>query len=556
MLFSRTLIIAAAVSLAFSLGCKRPDSDSSQATSPSEASSGTSARGASSPGQAAPTDPTSATLALLHYVPSEADTVIVLRNYEELFAFLPSIRQRLPSHAGMIAQIEADLKASLGVQALDANSAVEFGLHPDGALLTYVDGDQAVLMAQVRDHSVFARSFEDATRRFGGSIERELDETQTRGHVYGWNLPEEEERIAMLASGNIVRFTTASIEDSYDDIIATFENPPGDRYTDQSELRSLLRSLENYSLVFLGEVKDLHESFDHSLPDVGLVGIGVKLSEDRINIRARLEEQEWPSWAKASHSAPGFARLTNNETYAFVRANIDLRSFARHLNRLSGDDNVSSFDEALIRAFGVPFTDGLLTTAGPGVFISFNKLRALSLMRALEARNPNAPAYLDALGAVVAFQLVNRDALVEYMRQIVERSEGLVRESEDGSALVYEIILPEPTLMEIVITDNFLLLLPGRQRSEVLSRLRAPGGSSLESVSDEQSRQLVTGTDGNGFWLAASTVIQSPLISAGLARFNVDQDLSNNLLNQIHGRVHGADGKVVIDVSLSLQPIE
>lgn len=545
----RLTLLALVLSLAALPGCSRcGDSTDAETTAP-----GASERRTTAPSpSAAPQDPAGATVALMNFVPEDASFVVTVRSYEDLFSLLPVLRSRLGPYAGIVSQVEADLRATLGIEAFDADALRTLGLDPVGATLLYVRDTTAFILAHVSDADTFVSRLESTAERLGEPMVTESDERQGARRVVSYGLDEGTQRMVLITEGRIARAAIAPADTPADALLARFDNPSGGRFTDRADLRGLLRHLESSPVVLLGETARMNEAMNTDIPNVGLLGVGLRVGEDRLTLRMRFEDQEWPSWMMASTTAPGFARLTTSDTYGFARGSINLAAALNRAIAQRPELDAGGLEAGLTEQFGVSLQHGVLPTLGPGIFVSLNRMRALTLMRLIESQSVDFPRFLDALGGVVAIELRNRDALIEQLRTITAAAGGMITETPDGQHLVYTVTLAEPMLVELVVTDQFMLIVPGRQRAEVLNRLRAPGGSSMDSVRNEQARQLVTGTEATGAWIDMAAILRSPLATMAMGRAQLDAATVQGFAEDLHLRVFAADNKVAADLHLRL----
>ena len=257
--------------------------------------------------------------------------------------------------------------------------------------------------------------------------------------------------------------------------------------------------------------------------EVGDLTIALDLSPSGIRAHTRqfptarvLEEFRMTT---ASATAPGFDRLVNADVYALLRLTVS----AEHLYALFGEfgppELRADADAEIERhreLLGMDPVTELLPAHGPNMMVLLTRARLLTLSRAI---NSGAPGELfNGLGVVIAVEVTDADEIRSALDTLVPQLEGRAELYEAGGNTVVEFTDARADIGNLVLTDRYLVLVPGRQRDELLSQVQTGEGSTLEAVDVDAARLLVTDDSANGLFIDMQRVVDGPIGQVALAR--------------------------------------
>ncbi len=200
--------------------------------------------------------------------------------------------------------------------------------------------------------------------------------------------------------------------------------------------------------------------------------------------------------------------------------------------------------------------DRFMSAFGGNLLIGATRARLLTLRRVLNDGASAAPGEVaTAFGTVVAVQLADAEVARDGLRRAAEVMEERAEVFEEGDALVLQFTDEQVDIGNVVVVDDFLFVVPERNRGDVLAQLRS-GGGDLSTIGAVEAQNIVTADATNGAWLNVSAVLEGPIgmvvgpalpdsVASGLANFD-----------QVFVRGSATEAGIRTDISVVFAPLD
>lgn len=247
---------------------------------------------------------------------------------------------------------------------------------------------------------------------------------------------------------------------------------------------------------------------------------------------------------------PGFAPLVVPDVYAFARLTIASDQLYAALRDLLGDTRRAELDskvERLRARVGMDPVAELLPAFGSDVMLLFTRARLLTLSRAMNTGSVGE--FFSGLGVVVAWEVRDRATVRRALEALVPSLDGRANLFEADGRVVVEFTDAQADIGNIVLSDRFLLLVPERQRQEVLAQLTG-GTADLSWCDVEAARDLVRAGSGNGLFVDVRRVVEGPIGQVAFARLPNEVRRTLGRIDRVHTTTAAVGETIVTDIGL------
>lgn len=572
--------LATAALLATFGGCDGCGGDSSEGDAPGQTSVDTAQP---------PSTPRAVSDAFAARLPADAPLLVVVRDPTRLLARYAEVRPRLEAVLGNVGMVETDLRNTLGVDLARPESLSDIGVSASGGFAVAAINDELVVMAILSDADAFV---EHATTVLQGQpwnlradvVEREVgrmtawefrrdgDESPRFAVVvdgwYGFLMPapyDIDATIAQLQLG--ADQATLASTDAWQAGADVFSEDLllgyiGVRSSLEDEAVRMRAQLDDGTALQPDELRRRLRTFER-LEGLNAATLGADLTSERGRLSVLVHADEaldaqFRAMMTPSSGNPNFARLLGDDTYAVLRASLDpyaVREFAR---TFFGEEAEAMIEQRLpeLQELAGMDLDRFMSAFGGNLMIGATRARLLTLRRVLNDGASAAPGEVaTAFGTVVAVQLADADVARDGLRRAAEVMEERAEVFDDGDALVLQFTDEQVDIGNVVVVDDFLFVVPERNRGDVLAQLRS-GGGDLSTIGAVEAQNIVTADATNGAWLNVSAVLEGPIgmvigpalpesVASGLANFD-----------QVFVRGSATEGGIRTDISVVFAPLD
>jgi hypothetical protein len=487
-----------------------------------------------------PTGPAAVTVALARVLPASTEAVVFVRSWRAALERYADARPYLQNVTGDLGFVETDLRNTLALDLRRPDSFDEIGIASDGGMAA----------AWVVDTPAFAFLLADVE-----SFTEQLAATMAAPPI-GLDEAPEQKAVGACSMTLFRRSGQQRVEAAFAIIGAVgvlFPNPPtdgpnravaamcdastGDNLSNSDALATSIEDAGDRAYLLHLETIGTAPVLDALSAATGLAGSDLAGTAARYghgNIAFDLDAtglvgrwRQHPTAAMlasmreltVSGDPPGFARLVNDETFILLRLTLEpARAFA--LARSARDEAYAApIDEQLAAfdaAFGAPFADAVLPALGAHWTALATRARLFTLNRAISSGK--AGDWFGGLGIVLAVEVNDRAVIDQAMRAIATTLEGRADLFESDGTLVLEFTDADADLGNLVLTDTMLLLVPARQRRDVVGQLTTGEGVSTTVLDTPLAIELVEAAGINGLYINVASVVSGPLGQVALAR--------------------------------------
>lgn len=491
-------------------------------------------------------EPTSAA-AVEALIPADAAWAVRVNSIAHAMDAYAELRPHLLAIlGGDLGIVETDLRNTLGLDLADTASIFSAGLDPDTpVVLADLDGHLVVALGVI-DFEVFASHLADVAtappfslrgdpvrRNVGGAAVLEVGPAADTPPSFA---------VAFRDGVALVLPDAANIEVD-DTVEALFGGTRGHLaesagYADASALDAgaLIRvhvSPEALANRHEQAVRDAlaADAFSANrllerMRESGPVSATVRVEENTIEIASRHALAQRTNETIAAMfdglEAPSFAPLAVPDVYAFMRLTAKPELLHAALTASLSPQGISALAEATREAStttGADVVATLLPALGPNAAVLLTRARLLTLSRAMNSGSPGE--FFSGLGVVVALEVRDVEAVRAALEAIPEALDGRATQFEDEGRTVIEFTDAQADIGNLVLADDLLLLVPSRQRQEVLSMLAA-NTVDVDWCDVESARGLLTQEGENGFYIDLARVSDGPIGQVAFARLPVE----------------------------------
>jgi hypothetical protein len=524
--------------------------------------------------------PEEVTLAFAADLPDDLPGLLVLRDWDAVLAEYRALRPRIDAMIGSVGMVENDLRNTLGVDVSRSESLDEIGIaSASGVAITTIGNDPVVLL-RLGDPDAFLAHIGEVVAGQPFNLRAEVEITEvadTTLHVYRRRAgdrarlaiairddlaivpPDARRAEAVLEVLGTAPDAPLSSNTAFTGALAEFDEWQLFGWIDATVIANRIRR-DNDIATLLG---------DHlvgRIERMGTTAFGVRLAADRIRATALTQlhpdlNERVQALMNLDGANPHFERLVGDDTYLFVRSTIELDALLALLHEEGGSDTSARIREALrvgSEQLGMNIEDDVLPAIGPNLLVMATRARMLTLRRVLTAlsnqRMPAPGLVASGFGIVVALQVSDRATVDRMFEVIVPLLDGRAERYQDDGHTIVAFTDEDADIGNLVLTDEFLFLVPQRNRDELLGQL-ANGNGSLESVDDEDAHDLVNAAAINGAFLDLRAVLEGPI--GAVAAPTLPDELSDALANfdEVHVRAVPSEAGIRNDLTLVFTPL-
>lgn len=537
----------------------------------------------------APATPRAVSDAFAARLGASAPLLVVVRDPTSLFERYAEVRPRIESLLGNVGMVETDLRNTLGVDLARPASLAEIGIAPNGGFGVAAINDELVVMTVLEDDDDFV---EHATSVLQAQpwnlradvVEREVDgisvwEYRSEADEapkfviavdgwYGFLMPAPNDLDGTLAGlrapadGQTLAGTDAWSRglDAFDeDLVVGYV---GVRAALEEEAERMRAQLADETASRPADLERRLRTIEQ-LEGLNAATFGGDLTGERgrlsflIHADAELDEQ-FRAMMTPSSGNPNFARLLGGDTYALLRASLNPNAVREFARAFFGEEAQALIEQRLpeLQDMAAMDLDRFMSAFGGNLLIGATRARLLTLRRVLNDGASAAPGEVaTAFGTVVAVQLADAEVARDGLRRAAEVMEERAEVFEEDGALVLQFTDEQVDIGNVVVVDDFLIVVPERNRGDVLSQLRS-GGGDLSTIGAVEAQNIVTANATNGAWLNVSAVLEGPIgMAVGpMLPNDVAAGLAN--LDEVFVRGSASEHGIRTDVAVEFAPLD
>mgnify|MGYP002619612814 CR=1 FL=1 len=486
--------------------------------------------------------------ALAQRVPSAVHWMVLLPSWSGLEQAWPVLHSRLRALGGAVDQIEADLRATHLLDLRDVSSLRQAGIRPGGGLVLFVTG---------RTEETFAMTLIDDGERFMQYIIETIPGVQhlqpqevqrERGATYRLLVQAEagdemhpDSIVGLIGYVDEVGFLVTTAYSNREAALQMVTERGGDRLADHPLVRRAATDLAEYQVIGYAS-QELGNVLEPSAEGGGAVG-GLRVAQDRIVVRSWIRPHtlglsDLFAAQASSASNPNLGRLVSPGTFALLRLTASVDALLSLPAVRSGLAELSEATEQIEQTLGVSVERDILAHLGPAALVTLSRMRGLAIIQALNTGRMNSWQMFEALGAIVALEVRDREALARSLERIAAGSGDRVRLSEEGSSTLVTFTAATLFQVNLLLTDRHLLLFPDRDRAELLQRLEGAAPDLSAAIRQEEARSLITGLDAQGMYIDIDRALAEPAMQALLQRVpEITSTLARAFASQLYLRI-------------------
>jgi hypothetical protein len=486
---------------------------------------------------ATPASPVEVARSLGERVPGDVPAAILVDDWSALASAWVGIRPRLASLLGGVGMMENDLRNTLGFDPARPESLREIGIHPDGGLLLLLWGGTPVIALDLVDSAALVRHATSVLQNQPFRLRAPVRQrTEGRWAIHEFRRsedgPVQVEVMIRDRTGLLVlqprSITDRPLAEAFDATTAATS------LSAQAGFESMLVLAADFPIVgfmhygpVAAHAEQTVEGSDglvhvaEKLRDLGSISFGIQPSGESFHFSAAWQPigllAEAVETLFANATAPSaFAPFVADGTFFVARTSVDtsaLVALARSWVPPAQRGPIEEAFEGLRTERGIDVEADIVGSLGGNAMLLATRVRPLTLRRVLESRRPAPGEVASAFGLMGAFDVSDRAQLLRAIDTVVPLLEGTISRFEEDGAIVLQFTDGRFDVGTIVLLDGMLLVVPERERSAVIRRVRA-GGGDVASIRDEAARALVTDSHVQGAHLDIRAVIDGPVGSA------------------------------------------
>jgi len=523
--------------------------------------------------------PEGVTARLAAYAPGDVDVFFALRDWEALFEAYAAAKPRINALVGNVGMIEADLRNTLRVDVTRVASLAEIGVDTGGGMAILAMENHLVYAVLVSDADRFVSTITEIAQGQPFNLRAPVQQT-TRG-------PLRVSSFRRAPDGN-ARLSVAVRGDT------AFVIP---------QTRRLDAILERLSLVTNDNSLSSHDSFGVGLREMtgtatygqinmaasaahqaatlrdrgvdpfivadveasaafGTLTLGADLTPDRLAGRALLipdaDLLTQLHEALGSDDAANFSRLISDDVYVMLRGSLNVGAaldtfFARVSPPRREAVNQAIFNYATQNFVSLP--GDVVEALGSNAMLLATRARLLTLRRVLQAGTPPIGDVFTGFGIVIAIEVRDRaKASILLDRLLAPLGDRASRYERDGHSIV-QFTDAEADIGNIVLTDDLLILVPERNRNDLMEQLASDGAPESERHNTPMVRSLIRDASTSGIFIDIAAILNGPIGTA--AGPMLPNELRRGLANFDTFSAHArpSDEGIVFEVALEFSEL-
>ena len=455
------------------------------------------------------------TRAIAQRLPQTANKLFVARNWKQILTWYPAFRDRIGEHFVEIRQLEAEIRNTFQIDLRDPNSLERVGIAADGGFGITQIGDEAVYITFLSQPELFKAQIQVS---FAGQPfdlpEMELiEQDQYEIRVFR-RQAQADPRLIVVTNENM-----AFIAESHSDLEASLAwidmlvASSDESLAESEEFNTTLEMFteDDFFAYFAEGIEDF-DSLPVDSSSYGIFGSENALHFDGIGLSSA-EFQTFLSEVPPSSDPEAFAKIMTDQVYCFARSSFDPNSMISLASLILSEDKFADFEETrsqINERLQINLEEEVLSALGNNQIIMATRVRILTLGRAFGRNSLNIPELFSALGIIGAVEVTDRAQLLAVFDQLVELHDNRVSRFEEDGYTVLQFLDPTLDIGNFVLMEDLLLLVPSRQRREVVARIRGSETYDLSHIADQNARNLVTNSGENGFFMDITNIRTGP----------------------------------------------
>ena len=493
---------------------------------------------------APPNSPEAMSAAAAAMLPASTPVFIAVRDPRSVTEGYAGIRPHLEAVLrGDLGMVETDLRNTLGIDLARATRLEESGVSAGAGFAVTLIEDRLVGFVALSDPALFHTKLSEVLQSRPFECDAEVEEREIAGHtVHVFGKLDRGPEIAVAYVGafavllpragqgvdDVMSVVLAEREESLADVDAFVASTEAAQFAHVHAYFNAETLLDERGEEITAELAArLPEGTDPAavadrLRNSGTLTAAITLGQDTLDLQLtqvpRAEAIEGFHRVTAADGDPGFVAMATEDVYAFARFTVAPEHLYGVVRGMLNESRQSALDSAaaeLGEPLGVDVVSELLPALGSQACILFTRARLLTLSRAMNNGSPGE--FFSGLGVVIAFELEDPPFVRTTLEGLVPTMDGRATSFEDDGRLVIEFTDAQADIGNLVVTDKFALLVPARQRSDIMELLDADARE-LGWLDVADARGLVTEATANGLHLDMRRITDGPIGQVAFAR--------------------------------------
>lgn len=527
-------------------------------------------------GTTLPNSPAELSAAAAALLPTNTSVFVAVRDPRSVIEGYAGIRPHLEAVLrGDLGMIETDLRNTLGIDLARATRLEESGISAGAGFAVTLVGDRLVGLVALSDPALFHSKLTEVLQSRPFECDAEVEEREIVGHtVHVFGKSDRGPEIAVAYIGAFAVLLPRAGQ-GIDDTMAVMLSERSESLADLDAFTASTEAAEfahvhayfNPETLLDERGEQITQELTDRLPEgtdpaavadrlrnSGTLTAAISLGQDTLDLQLiqvpRGEAIEGFHRVTAADGDPGFVAMATEDVYAFARFTIAPEHLFGVVRGMLNETRQSGLDASLAELgepLGVDIVSQLLPALGSQACILFTRARLLTLSRAMNNGSPGE--FFSGLGVVIAFELEDPPFVRSTLETLVATLDGRATSFEDDGRLVIEFTDAEADIGNLVITDKFALLVPARQRSDMMELLDADARE-LGWLDVADARGLVTEATANGLHLDLRRIEDGPIGQVAFARLPNEVKRLLARTSRLTLSVAGEEHAIVSDVRL------
>lgn len=487
-----------------------------------------SGRGTSSPEAAA-----DAALGIAELVPADVTGFVALRDLSAVSTQYRALRPRIDALIGNVGMVETDLRNTIGVDPARLEDLTPIGVDAGGGIGLALVGASPVIVVRLADTATFVTHMTRTGQGQPFNLSAPVEEVEV-GDARLFRLrraPEGNAKISFAVRGRVgYIFGDASGDRALLERLLAVE-PTASLATEPRWSGSAARFDGAAIVLYVNPATAADVALGSGAPlDAEATDLirrlsrgqtfaaGITLSADRIEVdlaQAPSPDLVGPLTAAVNTAGtnPDFARLVGPDAYLVARATLapaELLNAVRAALSAPQQAQVDAMFASIRETSGLDFEAEILPTLGRNVLVMATRARMLTLRRVVQASRPNPGETATAFGIVIALEVSNRAAVSALLDRVATTLGARAERFESNGSSVLGFTDQQADIGNIVLTDRFLILVPQRNRDELLEQLQRPA-TQQQQLRSLDARALVNDVSANGIFVDLQAIATGPI---------------------------------------------
>lgn len=530
-------------------------------------------------GVVAPAAPDAVTLGLASHFADTTPMFITVRDPRAVSSAYRTLKPHLDAIVGSeLGMVETDMRNTLGIDLLRPDTFAEAGVAPDGGFSFTVVADRVVGGVVLSD----ARRFEErivpllqaSPFNYNGPVERRR---VNGAQVLGFRTTNaDHNNVEVVLKPPYAFFVSRAGSPGTEQIIEQVTAPGDASLANDIGFHASMESAVGYQahvyispeMLRQNRPEDIleiarglapegatDEAVIEAIGNIGVGTIGMRLEADGIDVRW-IQQPDTAVVARfneitAGSEEPRFAPLAVPDVYAYLRLTLEpsqMLDLIRIALPESADEALSAQIATGTERLGFDVESEIVPALGNTAMVLFTRARLLTLSRAMNSGTPGE--FFSGLGVVIAFEIRDRERVATALTNLAGQMEDRARVNEISGATVLEFRDAAIDIGNVVVSDHYLLVVPSRQRDEVLEQLGSET-SDISWVGVASARELITSPRGNGMFIDVHRVVDGPIGQVAFARLPDEVRRLLARLSRVHATTSADETSITTDLTFS-----